>query len=362
MFGENTTGLRVPPLVLGVVSIVPFYLLLRQLVRAPAALFAAFLLASSRLFLDVTTRHQPTMLEATLVALFLVHGVRTGSALTFLALGVMSALLSYEYEAYKHVPVLALGYLGVAGAYMLLWPRTDWRGLLERARSLTRRAWRPAVAFCLGAGIVIGPLVSGTLAGDDLYFRRLNQRPAARERGAELSLVPDDWAARLEWSGRQLLPYGSGEGPGRDPYYDPARNRPLLDPLVGALLVLATAWAILTCWRPFRLFFVAWLLTTLVGGATTVVLLNTARLIGALLPGFVLIAFLIDDAHRLLSARIDRRPLRFAAVILVVAACYVGYWNASTFNAIADDPQNRAVFTAVPVGSGMEQPEPGAGG
>src|SRR3990172_8941206 len=90
IFGENTTALRIPPLVLGVIALVPFYLLLRQMVSAPAALFATSLLASSRLFLDVTTRHQPAMLEAVLLALFLVRGMRTGSSLMFAGFGLMS--------------------------------------------------------------------------------------------------------------------------------------------------------------------------------------------------------------------------------------------------------------------------------
>ncbi len=47
LFGENTLGLRLPLLLTGVLTVPVFYLLLRQLVRPPAALFATALLASA---------------------------------------------------------------------------------------------------------------------------------------------------------------------------------------------------------------------------------------------------------------------------------------------------------------------------
>jgi hypothetical protein len=184
----------------------------------------------------------------------------------------------------------------------------------------------------------------GLLAGEDLYFRDYTLHQQAFDNSNETGLVPTDWPGRLEWAAKQFAPVRTDSISDRDPYYDPARNRPLLDPVVASLLFTATAWVIITAWRPFRLFFVAWFLATVLGAALTVIYLNPARLIGAILPGFVLIAFLVDDGLRWLPSALGQRAMRLASAALVVAALYVAYWNLSTFNAIADDPENHAIF------------------
>ncbi len=351
IFGENTDGFRVPPLVLSVFTVIPFYILLRQMMSAPAALFATALLASSRLFLHVTAYHN-VMLEAVLLALFLVRGMKTGSPLMFAGAGLMSGLISYEYEGYRAIPIIALGYVAVAGAFSLLWPPPNWNTLLERGTSLARKAWRPAIAFSLAAFIAIGPLLVALGDGEDLYFRRLSVSPAER-------IIPDDtgfepgWLDRLDWARNQFWPGDTTHG-AFDPYYGPKENRPLLDPVSATLLLLAVALAAATFWRQFRLFFLVWFVAAVAGAGLipSDPPFNTFRVIGALIPGFVLIAFLIDDAQRLALRLLGQRAARLAPLLLVVlvaAGVYIVFWNAYTFNIIANNPANQ-VFFGTPVG------------
>src|SRR3989304_5384655 len=169
----------------------------------------------------------------------------------------MSGLISYEYEGYKPIAVIALGFLAGAAGFSLFWPPTKWSDVIERSRALVAKAWRPAIAFPLAAGVARG----------------------------------------------------------------------------------AAAF-----WRPFRLFFLAWYVAAVAGGALAVTSLNPGRVIGAVIPGIVLIALLIDDGHQWLFRRWGQRAARLVPILLLGAAGYVAFWNASTFNAIANNPRNVAEF------------------
>ena len=342
--GDNTTGFRVPSLVLGVVTIIPFYILLRHMVSVPVALFASALLASSRLFLDVTARHEPQVLEAVLLVLFLVRGMKTGSPLMFAGLGLMSGLISYEYEAFKPVAIVALGYIAAAAVFSLLRPPINWSELLERGRSLARKAWRPAIAFSLAGFIAIGPLLVGLGDGEDLYFYGFSRNRDVRERQGDTGFLPADWQDRVEWGAQQVWPFGESSGGIKDPYFGPKENRPLLDPVTGTLMILGVAFAVVTFWRQFRLFFLVWFVGSAVGSSLLDSALNPSSFLVTFIPGFVLIAFLIDDARRHAVRLLGQRAVRLAPLLLVLAAGYIVFWNASTFNTIANNPANPAAF------------------
>ena len=75
LFGENTLGLRFFFLVAGVLMVPVFYLLLRELVRPQAALFATVLLASSWPLAFIGFGSQTTYLATMLLAYLLILGI-----------------------------------------------------------------------------------------------------------------------------------------------------------------------------------------------------------------------------------------------------------------------------------------------
>jgi len=95
-------SLRLVPALLSVVALLPFYLLLRQAVRAPAALLAAWLLAADIWYLHFSRVGWDNVFMCVPVtaAAFCVHaGVRTRRVRSFIWAGVWSACGAYGYPA-----------------------------------------------------------------------------------------------------------------------------------------------------------------------------------------------------------------------------------------------------------------------
>jgi hypothetical protein len=255
----------------------------------------------------------------------------------------VSGLISYEYEGYRLIPVIAIAVLILAGLRRVLLPPAGLRELSSRTRSLIEIAWRPALAFVIAAGVAISPMIVGIRGGDDLYFRRVAAH--AEDSANAPAGSPDDWQSRLSWGLERFLPYDLDSSGDYDPYFGAVDGRPLVDWVAGTLLIIALLAGVIGFARPFRLFFVIWIVGTIVGGSLLVTgALNSGRLIGALIAGFALVGLLIHDAGDLL--RVGSRPLLRTGFVLVLsaAALYVAFWNVTTFDAIAKNPDNSATL------------------
>lgn len=323
LFGENTLGLRFPLILAGVLIVPVFYLLLRELVRPPAALFATALLAASWPLVTTAAPGQLPRLESVLFAFLLVLGIRRRNALALLGAGVLAGLLSYEYATWKALPLIAGGFLTALVAYRLAFPLPEGaRAFLERLSSLVRSNGRSVVAFVGGALIAATPLLVTIDQGGSFYFSSLDRQRLDRGGG----LFAGNWDEQLKWAAELFSPLGQGSFP-----YRFIPSEPLVDPITGTLLALGVILGVVMFWRPFRLLFLAWYLGVLGAGALLAFQFAPWKFIGLLPAGFVLAAFVVDDADGL-----ARRWARGAAayllpLLLLVSTVFVAYWNADTF-------------------------------
>ncbi len=331
LFGENTLGTRLPLLTAGVLMVPVFYLLLRELVRAPAALFATVLVASSWPLVVLEPGNQLPYLVTVLFTYLLVLGIRRRNTLALIGAGLLAGVLVYEWGPFQAVPLAAGGFLAALVAYRLAFPVPKGaRAFLARLRSLAMTNWRLAVAFVGAALIAVTPQLVAVVQGESEYFARINAATTAREGAGTPGLIASNWEAQLETTVKMFTSFG-----GQDIRY----GATLVDPLTGILVFLAVILAAVTFFRPFRLLFLAWYLSLIVGGALILFGFTFWRFFGVVPAALVLVAFMVDDVGRVVGGWARGRAVYLLPLLLVGGAIYVGYWNANTlFETVAKEP------------------------
>ncbi|HUS83330.1 MAG TPA: glycosyltransferase family 39 protein, partial [Dehalococcoidia bacterium] len=331
LFGDTTFGLRFFGIAMSIATVPVFYLLLRQLVRVPVALFGTALLAAAYWPSLVNRETSATTFFTMLLAYLLIRGLRNHSALMFLGVGFLAGLISYEYEDIKPVPFYVLGFLGA----IAVWQIGDaalkgWRPARDATASILRKAWRPALAFAIAGGIVAGPLIVGTHLGKDPYLGSLHRQEADRRNLGTPGLFAPNWEQQVRWSVQLFRPLSPGPPRARLPLNLP--DIPVLDPISGILLAAGVVYGAFTFLRPHRLFFLGWFVATLAGGALLLSRWEPWKFYGLLPVGFVLAAFLVNDLYSLwlrLRPKLSVSPVVLPVLALGVMA-YVCSWNADT--------------------------------
>ena len=303
LFGESTTSLRAPFIVLGIASVAVFYLLIRELASAPAALFATALFGASR-WMVLGSRTADELFSGiffeVLAVYFLVRGLRTGRSWNFIGAGLAAGILMYEYTSYRVLPPLLLAFLA------LIVSRKLWgslRSLAPRASAALRQSWQPALALVFAFGLAFSPLLILSIRGERQFgYESFERDIEVRKEGALGGLLPPSWEDRLEW-GIETFTRGA------ESTYQPLTRPdvPLLDPVSAALLVAAVVYGAVFFFRPFRLLFLAWLLAVVVGGSVVPINFNPGRLTAAVPAAFVLVGFMVDDVGRLVGNLAGRR-------------------------------------------------------
>ena len=352
VFGETSFGLRFFFPVMGVATLVVFYFLLRQLVSVQTALFGLALYAVA--WWPALRNRQTTggTLYAVLFAFFLVRGLKTRNPLMFLAAGVLAGLMSYEYEAYRIVPIITAGFLGAAALWLVLVrPSTEGlrpsaegvragiSGSVERASALLKIAWRPALIFLMAAGIVLVPLIVGTAQGKDLYLTSVHRQEDTRD-GSRLA---DGWPDQLKWASQLFLPFGPADYPTSPPRE--AVGIPLLDPLTASLIVAGVVAAAVLFFRGLRFWFLSWVVLSLAGGALLLSEFAPWSFFGLLPVLLLLAALLIDDVRSYIARWFGAAGERAFTAALIVGIAFSFWWNAGTlFNDIATSREIQRVY------------------
>ncbi len=336
-FGETTLGLRFFFPVMGVATLIVFYFLLRQLVSVQSALFGLALYAVA--WWPALRNRQTTggTLYAVLFAFLIVRGMKTKNPLLFLAAGAVAGLMSYEYEAFRVIPVITAGVLVFAAARAVLFG-----GKLDQAREravqLVRTFWRPALVFSMAAGIVLVPMIVGIHHGKDLYLTNVHRNEITRG-GSRLA---DEWPDQLKWASTMFLPFGFADYP-TSPPRDLADTQ-LLDPLAASLAVAGMAAAIAFLWRGYRFWFVVWVTAILAGGSLLLGEFAPWSFFGLVPIMLVLAAYFVDDVQSFLS-RFGSAATRALALMLVAAAAFSLWWNADTlFNDVESSGAVQRVY------------------
>lgn len=342
LFGENTTGLRVPFVLAGILTIVLFYLLARELVRPPAALFATSLLAASRLMVDPFFEMQADMLAVLLLFFLFVRGIRTGSPLLLLGAGFLTGLLSYEWGPFKAAPLVVVGFAGALAIKGLVWPLPKTPSvLLHRSSRMIRNNWRLALAFFGTAVIVAIPLLVAELRGEGIYLEDVE-----RHRTGAFSLAPgliaDDWLTNLKWAAQLFLPFG----PRTFPESPITSGVALVDVVTGTLLALGVVLAVITFYKPYRALFLGYFLIGMAALALLGDPFRAIRFIPFLPVGLILVAFLVDDISATVRRLAPRAAVYALPVLMVGAVVLASVSNVQTlFGTIVDDPELPRVYS-----------------
>jgi hypothetical protein len=338
-FGVTTFGLRFFGVAMGIATVPIFYLLLRQLVRVPVALFGTALLAAAYWPSLVNRETSATTFFTMLLAYLLIRGLRDHSALMFAGVGVLAGLISYEYEDIKPVPFYVLGFLGAIAVRQIgTAARRGLRPARDATVSILRRAWRPALAFAIAGGIVAGPLIVGQHIGKDPYLASLHRQEADRKNLGTPGLFAPNWEQQVRWSVRLFRPLSDGTPKARLPLNLP--DVPVLDPISGILLAAGVVYGAFTFSRPHRIFFLGWFVATLAGGALLLSNWQPWKFYTLVPVGFVLAAFLVDDLYSYWPRFKPKSGLSTAALCAVTfgIVAYVFFWNADVlFNRVASD-------------------------
>ncbi|HID63674.1 MAG TPA: hypothetical protein EYP49_13195, partial [Anaerolineae bacterium] len=320
LLGENSFALRLPFLILGILTIIPFYLLLRELFEVEVALFGTLLLTVCRWHALVSRVADelflPIFFEVSLLY-FLVKGHRTGKVSHFFWLGILTGYTFYAYTAYRAIPFFVLLFFG--GRFL-------WSSLTTQPPDYRFRL-RQALVFLVAMLTVLGPLIVVSWRGERLFVEAFFRHVFARGDTtlASLQLSLSDWPARVQ---RALLIFTHR---GADYAALNLPGEPMLDPVSGVLLACGVVYCLLTFYKPYRLFFLVWFFTILLVGAVFPLNFYVGRFSGLIPILFVLICFLIQALWKAGDRLFGLWGRRGFALCLVGLSSLALYFNGDTF-------------------------------
>ena len=310
LVGYSMGALRVPVIVMGCLTLVPFYVLVRALTAPPAALFATALLAVSRWHVQVSWYNDPVftpLFPFVIVLALLVVGRRRPRPSYALVIGALTGYLLYDYAGFRVTVAIVAGFY--AGE---LWQgrarRRDWAQLAVLAGVLLLFAL-PLIRIIaqLGIGAYV-EAVNRSLADTDYYTH--DPRSFVEQRLQRINLAADSFTLSDHGAFLETLN---------------ARQAPLLDPLTSVLFVLGFGTTLLQPRRRDHAFFtLAFLFVTF--GATVLVQKLDFRRLAILIPFvYVFIAFLADALDAVAARHGRQRALRIGLVLLVGGAAAYNY-------------------------------------
>ncbi len=315
--GDSFTSLRIPFTIVSWLSLVPFYLLLRELVSRPAALCGTALFAISRWHI-IYARHAHAVFGPTLplilVALWLcVRVYKRGGLAPYPWIGLLSAYTLYAYAGYRATTAFVGLFLGVS----LLHHYREYRqAVIPSARLAIARSARVQLAgmllFVFGFLLLVVPLYH-RLTRDPAYFVEAAVRATGESRyySGDMQAMLQQRIERVRETAAMFSHFGDGSSTFNIP------GTPQLDPVSGTLLVLGLAYA--TVWFAYRAqgFFALYFLVILGFGTVFTHNFDIRRLQGVIPLIFILTTFFIDRFGALVWARFGRAAWVPLAALLV---------------------------------------------
>ena len=320
LMGRSMTALRLPFTLVSALTVIPLYLLLRQLVSRPAALFAAALFAMCRwhlMYARLAHAVFPTTLIVVLIFYLCVRVHRRGGLGAYVWIGFLTAYTMYAYAGYRGTPM----FVAIFFALSLF---LHWRARRGARDEPTRVATRQILTAELTGLTVAAVIFAGTVTPLAL---RLRDNPTYYFEAANRSLVnksyyTDDVRAfiaqrldRLGWTAKMFNHVGDGSESFNLP------GVPQLDPFTGLLFTIALAYCVIWGRYRFQGFFALTFLVLLIMGTTFVQNFDIRRLQVIIPFIFILIAFLVDRLNQIAVAQFrNRGRVVFIGAWIVVGA------------------------------------------
>jgi 4-amino-4-deoxy-L-arabinose transferase-like glycosyltransferase len=320
IFGETVYGLRMSSVIVGTLTLIPFYFLTRLLFNRRTAIIATFLLAVSHPFIALNrlgiNYTQTTLLEVT-AFYFLFRGLRSRKWWDFAVSGLFMGAGLYLYYASRLVPFIVIAFLFCAAI---------------AHRGVLRTYWRGIAVFWLAAILIFAPMGLYFIQNPWHLMSRTSHVFALGDQGwVDTSYARNSPAVTLLNQAARILPlfnYG-GDMSGQYGYRGPA-----LDFITSILFILGLGYASVNSHRPRHFFLLIWFWSTLiVGGVLTLPAPFIPRLAGMLpvlsIFAAVVIVMMWDlFAQTWGSGRLPKATLR---ALLLVTLCAVAFLNYDTY-------------------------------
>ncbi len=341
ILGTGYLTVKFPHLLISVLTVVPLYLLARDLFSPRVAVIAAFLWATMRWSVNMSRwGHANTLtLFWFCTVLWLVWRAQTTGKWRYWVLGGLALGLSqYGYQATRSLVMVVAVFL----VYLAL-----------SQRDFLRRGWRPVLVFWGLFALVYAPLAWTYIHNPNLFL----------ERSRAISIfnplfTPDPWAALRENVGKYLGMFhyiGDRNGRHNIPGW------PMLDPITGVFLVIGLGRVLRHPLRPRHVLLLLWIAAFMAAGILTTEAPNTFRVYG-LTPVVAIVAALGIGGWRLEVRnwrleiggwRLDIARGGVAAVVAVVCGV-IAYLNLHTFFAVqATHPGVVGMFNVGPTKVGQ---------
>jgi hypothetical protein len=340
--GVDLIPLRLPFIIVSVLTVLATYVLLRQLVSWPAAAFATFLLTVAHWHLHYARlAHNifPTTLLSVIVWALCVRQAQTGGLRFYPWIGFLCGYSLYAYAGYRGIPLI------VGFFFLALWARALfqwWRAEAQSRALLRAQLLRVVGGTALLLVFLSGPVLAlvGRLWHNPMYFfeayiRSYNNKEYYTSDWS--SWLAKRWQRQIE-TARIFHHWGDTE----QAYNLP--GEPMLDPATGVLFTAALFFCLIYWRRRFQGFFAFAFLLLLFLGATLTQTLVVARLQIVVPLLFVLIGFFADQIWGLACQAGKVARVLVGALALFAGGFALTYNWEEYFGRTMHSPVVRAVY------------------
>ena len=320
ILGETVFGLRMSSVIVGTLTLIPFYFLTRLLFNRTTALLAAFFLAVSHPFIALNrlgiNYTQTTLFEVT-TFYFLFRGLRSKKWRDFAACGLFMGTGLYLYYASRLVPFIVLGFLFCA---------------CMSNRGLLREHWRGMAILWLAALLVFAPMGVYFLQHPWHFMSRTSFVFVLGNQGWVDTPYPQENAvlALLGQTSRvlPLFNYG-GDTSGQYGY-----RGPMLDFITSILFVLGLGYSFARAVRPRYFFLLIWFWATIIAGGILTLPAPFVPRLASLLPVVAVFAAVAGSATLdvLREAWADKKATRaILGALVALTLGVVSFLNYDTY-------------------------------
>ncbi len=344
LMGRTITAVRIPFIIVSGLTVIALYLLLRQLVSRPAALFATALFATARWHL-IYARYAHNIFAPTLVVVIIYYlcvRAHKGARLALYPwLGFLSAYTLYTYAGYR-------GTTAFVALFFVISLFVNWRAvrtlIAPQAHAAARRRLNREVAglslAAVGFAGALLPLAFQLRTNPTFFFE------AAVRATDDPTYYSPDRARFIEQvinRARATAMIFNHQGDSVATFNLP--DRPMLDPISGVLFTMGLAYCLIQGRRRFQGYFAFTFLLLLFMGSIFVHNFDVRRLQGIIPLIFVLVAFFVDRLWQVVTRRFGRgiRPLLVGGAVVAFG---FAFWDNYTvyFRGMMGDMRIRSAF------------------
>ena len=345
LMGETLTALRIPFTLVSGLTVLALYLLLRQLVSRPAALFATALAAMcswNLIYARLAHNIFATTIIVVIVLSLCMRAHRRGGLAPYPWIGFLSAYTLYTYAGFRGTSL----FVGIALGFSFLLRLRAWRNAVApQTRMKARRVLaEQLIGFALLAVMFVGtavPLIPRLGGENSGYFLEAANRSLINGEyyTADLNVFIPRFIRRV----RSTAMLFNHAGDGSETFNLP--NEPMLEPVSGVLFMLGLAYCLVWGRHRWQGFFALVFLTLVTFGTVLVGNFDPRRLQGIVPFIFVLIAFFADRLAAVATARLGSRgrPALIGLALVVMGLAFYKNYDVY-FRRMMNDPRVRTAF------------------